>query len=80
MVKKALSTRTHVCPSCGLVLDRDHNAALNILMRALEGTVGQTGTASSSEEGTAWGEMTATALSARAPQQVISLNQESPVL
>jgi putative transposase len=27
---KSLSVRTHVCPSCGLVLDRDENAALNI--------------------------------------------------
>jgi len=30
-VQKALSVRTHVCPRCGLVLDRDHNAAMNIL-------------------------------------------------
>ncbi|WNS78190.1 transposase [Domibacillus sp. DTU_2020_1001157_1_SI_ALB_TIR_016] len=29
-VKKSLSIRTHACPDCGLVLDRDHNAALNI--------------------------------------------------
>ena len=29
-VPKSLSVRTHVCPSCGLVLDRDENAARNI--------------------------------------------------
>lgn len=33
-VKKDLSVRTHICPHCGLVLDRDHNAAINILQRA----------------------------------------------
>jgi putative transposase len=30
-IPKALSVRTHVCLRCGLVLDRDENAALNIL-------------------------------------------------
>jgi putative transposase len=30
-IQKALSVRTHVCPRCGLVLDRDENTALNIL-------------------------------------------------
>jgi putative transposase len=30
-VEKSLSVRTHICPSCGLVLDRDENAARNIL-------------------------------------------------
>lgn len=30
-IPKSLSVRTHVCTSCGLVLDRDENAALNIL-------------------------------------------------
>jgi putative transposase len=29
-VEKSLSVRTHICPSCGLVLDRDENAARNI--------------------------------------------------
>jgi putative transposase len=33
-IKKSLSVRTHTC-SCGTVLDRDHNAALNILAKAL---------------------------------------------
>ena len=27
LVQKSLSVRTHICPSCGFVLDRDHNAA-----------------------------------------------------
>ena len=31
LVKKSLSERTHQCSHCGTVLDRDHNAALNIL-------------------------------------------------
>ena len=30
-VQKSLSVRTHICPSRGLVLDRDENAARNIL-------------------------------------------------
>jgi NADPH-dependent 2,4-dienoyl-CoA reductase/sulfur reductase-like enzyme len=29
-VPKSLSIRTHICPACGLVMDRDENAALNI--------------------------------------------------
>jgi putative transposase len=31
MVQKSLSVRTHVCPFCGFVADRDVNAAKNIL-------------------------------------------------
>jgi len=34
-VKKSLSMRTHICSSCGLVLDRDWNTALTILAAAL---------------------------------------------
>jgi putative transposase len=30
-VPKTLAERTHSCPTCGLILDRDHNAAINIL-------------------------------------------------
>ncbi|NEO93361.1 MAG: IS200/IS605 family element transposase accessory protein TnpB [Moorea sp. SIO3G5] len=34
-VEKTLSTRTHQCPKCKLVLDRDWNAARNILAKGL---------------------------------------------
>jgi putative transposase len=42
VVKKSLSMRTHVC-KCGFVLDRDWNAAINILKLALS-TTGHVGT------------------------------------
>ena len=42
IVIKSLSVRTHIC-ECGCVLDRDHNAARNILSRGL-GTAGHVGT------------------------------------
>ncbi|MDJ1174047.1 RNA-guided endonuclease InsQ/TnpB family protein [Roseofilum capinflatum] len=35
-VPKTLSIRTHECPKCGLIMDRDENAAVNILNRAIE--------------------------------------------
>ena len=35
-VKKTLSTRTHKCTSCGYIQDRDQNAAVNILKKALQ--------------------------------------------
>ena len=41
-VQKDLSVRVHSCPFCDLVLDRDHNAAINILGRS-NSTVGITG-------------------------------------
>ena len=41
-VKKDLSVRIHSCPFCGLELDRDHNAAINILKRS-NSTVGTMG-------------------------------------
>lgn len=52
-VVKSLSTRTHSCPRCGLVICRDENAAINILRKGLEivgcswnSTEGHSGTAS----------------------------------
>jgi len=36
MVPKGLEERTHSCPNCNLVLDRDVNAACNILAAGLE--------------------------------------------
>jgi putative transposase len=36
LVEKDLSVRVHDCPSCGLILDRDWNAALNILRLGLQ--------------------------------------------
>lgn len=37
IAKKELSERVHDCADCGTVLDRDHNAALNILRKAVAG-------------------------------------------
>ena len=42
LVKKSLSTRSHVC-KCGCEMDRDHNAAINILNRGIS-TTGHVGT------------------------------------
>ncbi len=36
IVTKDLNVRVHVCPECGLTLDRDVNAARNILKLALQ--------------------------------------------
>ncbi|WP_424101505.1 RNA-guided endonuclease InsQ/TnpB family protein [Moorena producens] len=71
VVKKSLSTRTHVC-KCGCQLDRDHNAARNILSRAL-GTVGHTGTFQN-----AWGDLSSTLPGSGLVEQDGSTIQESP--
>ncbi|EGJ28761.1 MULTISPECIES: RNA-guided endonuclease TnpB family protein [Moorena] len=76
LVKKSLSTRTHIC-ECGCELDRDHNAAINILKRAL-GTVGHTGTWIIDPN--ASGDLTATVLGSGQVQQVESVSEESPRL
>ena len=36
LVEKSLSVRVHACPVCGLVMDRDQNAAINILGLGLQ--------------------------------------------
>jgi putative transposase len=36
IVKKTLLVRTHRCPHCKLILNRDHNAAINILRLGLQ--------------------------------------------
>ncbi|REJ48830.1 MAG: transposase [Microcystis flos-aquae DF17] len=77
IVKKSLSTRTHQC-KCGCVLDRDENAAVNILKKGLS-TVGHTGTFGL-DPINAWGENTSTFSEAILSKQVISVNQESPHL
>ncbi|NMG06514.1 RNA-guided endonuclease TnpB family protein [Brasilonema sp. UFV-L1] len=75
-VKKSLSMRTHVC-QCGFVLDRDYNAALNILNRALS-TTGHVGTWILDPN--ASGDLASTVLGANLSQQVESVNEESPHL
>jgi len=36
IVKKTLSDRVHTCPHCGLMMDRDQNAAINITRLGLQ--------------------------------------------
>ena len=36
IVKKTLSDRVHTCPHCGLMMDRDQNAAINIMRLGLQ--------------------------------------------
>lgn len=36
IVKKDLSERVHSCPECSLTMDRDHNAAINILRLGMQ--------------------------------------------
>ncbi len=47
LVSKTLFDRQHICPSCGLSIDRDLNASINILRLA---TVGQTGSNACGDE------------------------------
>jgi len=77
VVKKTLSTRTHVC-KCGCVMDRDENAARNILSRGLS-TVGHTGTFML-DMSNALGDKTSIQTGEILSEQVISLIKESQCL
>jgi putative transposase len=69
IVKKSLSVRTHAC-QCGCAMDRDHNAARNILSRGLA-TVGHTGSLML-DMGNAWGDGASTVVGESLHQQVLS--------
>ena len=73
LVKKSLSTRTHVC-ECGFVLDRDWNAAINILKLALS-TTGHVGTWVIDPN--ASGDSASTLVGAILLEQAGSMNEES---
>jgi putative transposase len=45
IIPKGLSVRVHSCHECGLVLNRDVNAARNILSLALQNPLGRSGQA-----------------------------------
>lgn len=72
IVKKSLSTRTHRCNSCGTVLQRDVNAAINILNLA-KARDGQSRSNASGVE-------TSISVGENLPKQVLTLNEESPRL
>lgn len=69
-VQKTLSNRTHICPQCGYIEDRDINASINILKRGLS-TTGHVGTY-------AWGDLPSWAVGVNLQLYGESLNQESP--
>ncbi len=73
IVQKSLSTRTHVC-GCGFVLDRDWNAAINILKLALS-TTGHVGTWILNPN--ASGDLASTLVGEILSGQVGSMNEES---
>jgi putative transposase len=83
-LKKSLSMRTHVC-QCGFILDRDWNAALNILNLALS-TTGHVGTWINhpnamprfAHHALQTGDLASTVIGASLFQQAGSLSEESP--
>ncbi|MEQ8756507.1 MAG: transposase [Coleofasciculus sp. G1-WW12-02] len=76
VVKKSLSTRTHIC-RCGCILDRNWNAAINILKIALS-TAGHVGTWILNPN--ASGDSTSTLIGEILSKQAGSMKEESPSL
>jgi len=70
IVKKALSTRTHTC-QCGANLDRDENAAINILREGLR-TTGHVETTAGLDPENACGDSTSTSVASEQLGQVES--------
>lgn len=71
VVKKSLSTRTHIC-QCGCILHRDWNAAINILRKAKS--------RGGHPRSNAKGVETPTLLGETLVEQVLTMNLESPCL
>jgi len=53
-VPKTLQDRMHICPACGLTMDRDLNASINILNRATAGIAGSNACGDGSKEEPSW--------------------------
>jgi putative transposase len=79
VVKKTLSTRTHVCPDCGHTQDRDWNAARNILEKGLS-TAGHVGTNASGETDQYLSEATHKSKSTRGKRKLKERSLESPTI
>jgi putative transposase len=79
VVKKTLSTRTHVCPHCGHTQDRDWNAARNILEKGLS-TAGHVGTNVSGDIDLCAGGETPPSKSGRGKRKTKERSLESPTI
>jgi putative transposase len=76
MVVKSLSTRTHAC-ACGGVMDRDENAAINILKLGISTASTRQVATGHVETQNASGDLTATDSEFASSQQVESVKEES---
>jgi len=65
---KTLSERVHNCDSCGLILDRDHNAAINILG------------AGKALAGVTWGDAPSVPAEEPSPQAPVTRGKKKPLV